>query len=147
VNVNVDPTPGSLSTVMRPPCSSTIAREGEPESRAFHALRRRADLPEFLEHRLLILLRDADTRVAHGNRDHAVLRRDAHADASTVRREFEGIGKQVEQHLLDLALVGANGSDRRSGLRTRSGITGGMRRRGAGSVAERRVRGVPRSSN
>ena len=71
----------------------------------------RADLAEFLEHRVLILLRDADARVTHRHFRHAVPNGRAHGHATTLRRELERIGQKIQQHLLDLALVGADGAD------------------------------------
>jgi hypothetical protein len=59
VNVNVEPCPTWLLTQIRPPWSSMNFLEGQPQPGALHFLICRSHLPELLEHRLLILGRDA----------------------------------------------------------------------------------------
>ena len=67
-----------------------------------------ADLAKLLEHLFLVFRRDADAGVADGNFETALRpRARASRDASAVRRELDGIGQQIDQDLLELALVGA----------------------------------------
>src|SRR5436309_7666983 len=63
------------------------------------------DLTELLEDSRLILRRDADARVAYVDTHVIVLASDDDVDAPAVRCELHRIRKQVEQDLLDLALV------------------------------------------
>jgi hypothetical protein len=71
-------------------------------------LLRFADLLELLEHRFVILGRDSDARVRHRDLHAAVRQRHPHVDASALWRELHGVGEQVQQYLLHLALIGAD---------------------------------------
>jgi hypothetical protein len=62
-------------------------------------------LAELLEDGRLVLGRDADPRVADGDRDGAVGRRGGEADPATLRGELHRVGKEVQQDLLHLPLV------------------------------------------
>jgi len=108
VTVNVEPWPGWLASVISPPCSSTKRLvERKAKAGALGLARVVApDLLELLEHRGMVLGRDADA---------GVLDRDGHAggvelradvDAPAVRGELHRVRQQVEQDLLELALVG-----------------------------------------
>ncbi len=65
-----------------------------------------AHLAELLEHRGLVFRRDADARVVHRDHEFAICTSRAHIDTATVRRELDSVGQQVEQDLLEFALVG-----------------------------------------
>src|SRR5262249_42550745 len=56
-----------------------------------------ADLAELLEDGRLILRRDPDPRVMHGDRDHLRCHRDGEVDPTAVRGEFDRVGEQVQQ--------------------------------------------------
>ena len=81
--------------------------QGQTEARSFVFARQRAvDLRERLEHLLDRFGRESDAGVAHRNGKTTVVRAmRPHCYASAVRREFDRIGEQVHQHLLDHALV------------------------------------------
>src|SRR5439155_11201824 len=79
--------------------------EREPKSGALDLLVCRPNLPELLEDRLLILRRDADPRVADCYLDEAVLQPGADVDPSPFGRELQGVGQEVQEHLLHLSLV------------------------------------------
>src|SRR5262249_43925279 len=68
-----------------------LSRQRETEPRALHLLVRCPDLPEFLENRLLILRRDADSGVGDRNLNGPVdgLRPDL--NPSALRRELDRI--------------------------------------------------------
>src|SRR5215475_1393298 len=85
-----------------------LAGERQPEPGALHLLVRRPHLPELLEDRLLILRRDADPSIAHGDLHAAVRRPPPYLDPPALRRGLDCVGEQVQQYLLDLALVGTN---------------------------------------
>src|SRR3989454_232265 len=85
-----------------------LAAEGESEAGALHLLHRRPHLPELFEHRLLILRRDAHPGIAHGNLRRLVLPRGANFDSSPFGRELQSVREEVQEHLLDLPLVGPN---------------------------------------
>src|SRR6202521_2444458 len=79
--------------------------EREPEAGALGLARVVApDLLELLEHRRLVLGRDADAGVLHGDGDIGGVELRADVDAPAVGRELHRVGKQVEQDLLHLAL-------------------------------------------
>src|SRR4030088_2226384 len=82
--------------------------ERQPESRALDLLVRRPHLPELLEDRLLILGRDADPGIRHGHLGDLVTHPGANVDLAPLGGELPGIGQEVKEHLLDLALVPAN---------------------------------------
>src|SRR6266404_6461285 len=81
--------------------------QGESEPGALDGAARGAHLAELLEHRLVVLGRDADPGVGDRDLDRVVPERGPHVDAPAFRGELEGVGEQVEEHLLHLALVGA----------------------------------------
>src|SRR5262245_56256567 len=85
-----------------------LPTEGQPQPGALHLLLRRPHLPELLEHRFLILRRDADAGVADRDLDQTVLWHRAHLDAPALRRELDRIRQQIQDDLSDLALVGLN---------------------------------------
>ena len=112
-----------------------LAREREAEARAFLLVRVvAADLAEFLEHRLLVLRRDADAGVADGDYEHLVrvAARDD-VDAAAVGRELDRVGQQVEQDLLELALVGDDLAERRVDVERRARCRAAARARGSAS--------------
>src|SRR6185295_12256084 len=88
-----------------------LARDGKPEPRALGSRRAGANLAEFLEHGFLVLRRDADAGVAHRYLDAIVVVRGRDADRSALRSEFQGVRQEVEEDLLDLALVGLQDAD------------------------------------
>ena len=69
------------------------------------------DLLEFLEDPSLIRRCDADTIIAHADHDVAAVAMRAGVDVTAFGREFQGIGEQVEKHLLEHALVGLDDTD------------------------------------
>src|SRR5262245_29374046 len=87
------------------------SRERQPESGATHLPVRRPDLAELLEDRVLILRRDPDASVADGYLHTAVGGRRPHVDPTALWRELDRVREQVQQHLLDFALVGADRVD------------------------------------
>src|SRR5262249_54149751 len=86
-----------------------LPRERQAQASALHLLVRRPDLPELLEDRLLILGGDADSRVRDAALNQAVVHPGSDVDPAALRRELDRVGEQVQQHLLHLALVGADG--------------------------------------
>jgi hypothetical protein len=92
VNVNVDPTPSWLLTQDPPTVElDELPAQREPEPSALHLLVRRPDLPELLEHRLLILRRDPDACIADGDFSQAVLWRRSHLDTPALGSELDHI--------------------------------------------------------
>src|SRR4029450_3150673 len=83
-----------------------LAGEGEAQTRALTLALGLPDLAELLEDRLLILGRDADAGVGDRHLDGAVRGYCPHGDPPALRGELHGVGEEVEEHLLDLALVG-----------------------------------------
>src|SRR5580700_10621798 len=67
-----------------------------------------AYLAELLKHRRLVLRRDADARITHRDDELIRVAARAHVDPAAVRREFDRVGQQVDQDLLEFALVGGN---------------------------------------
>ena len=98
----VEPLPGSLSSVMRPPMRLTM-RSLMLEAEAGAAIGARdafVGLLEFAENALLRLRRDADAGVAHQKAD--LVRPDAGLDDqrdAAGRGELDGVAGEVEQHL------------------------------------------------
>src|SRR5262249_28676946 len=80
--------------------------ERQSQSRTLHFPVRGPDLPEFLEHCLLILGRDADPGVADRHLNGFAYRFRPDLDATTLRRELDLVGEQIEEDLADLSLVG-----------------------------------------
>src|SRR5882672_9451069 len=83
-----------------------LSRQREAETRALALARGVAHLAELLEDRLLVLWRDTDPGVGHGHLDGAIRGQRTHVDPAALRREFHGVGQQIQEHLLELALVG-----------------------------------------
>ncbi len=111
---NVEPLPGTLSTQIRPPCSSTsflvIDRPSPvpPKSRLTVGVR----LPELLEDAVDLVGGDADPGVGH--REEQVLALELRADLhAPLARELERVAGQVHQALRDpLAVAHARGAGR-----------------------------------
>src|SRR5260370_16954156 len=82
--------------------------ERQPESRALDLLVCRPHLPELLEDRLLILGRDADSGIRHGNLGDPLMHPGADINPAPLGGELQGVGEEVEEHLLDLSLVPTN---------------------------------------
>src|SRR5262249_36311935 len=88
--------------------------EGEAEAGALTLARVvGTHLTELLEHCGLILGGDADARICHGDLDHSPVEDRGQGDGASFRRELHGIGQEVEEHLLHLALVGHHLADAR----------------------------------
>src|SRR5215471_3557013 len=85
-----------------------LPAEGEPQPRAFHLLRRRADLAELLEDLLLILRGNTHPGVADGYLHGPVPWRRSDLDPPALGRELDRVRQQVQDHLTDLALVRLN---------------------------------------
>ena len=87
VKVKVEPLPGVALDPDAPAVQlDELARERQAEAGAFLLVRVvAADLAELLEHRLLVLRRDADAGVAHGDLD-ARRRRARARDVDRARR-------------------------------------------------------------
>ena len=87
-----------------------LLRDGEAEAVAAHLARARlVDAVEAVEDLRLVLLGDADTRVADGEADLSLLRAlVAHADLAAIRRVLDGIVDEDQHELADLLLVGLN---------------------------------------
>src|SRR5262245_22764997 len=89
-----------------------LASERQPEPGTFDLLVCCPDLAELLEDRLLVLWRDAHAGIHDRDLGHAFVHRGADIDPTTLGRELEGIGQQVQEHLFDLALVGADRAEK-----------------------------------
>src|SRR5439155_14311749 len=63
---------------------------------------------KLLEHRLLILRRDADTRVGDRHLNRAVNRFRPDLNPAALRRELNRVRKEVEEDLADFPLVGVD---------------------------------------
>src|SRR2546428_620832 len=83
-----------------------LSCQGETETGALAFARGVADLAELLEDRVLVLWRDADPGVGDRHLDGAVRGQRTHVDPAALGREFHGVGQQIQEHLLELALVG-----------------------------------------
>src|SRR5262245_17323890 len=79
--------------------------EGYSEPCALHLLRCHPDLPELLEHRLLVFRGDAHPGVRHRDLRHAVHDAGADLDPAALGGELQGIRQEVQQYLLDLPLI------------------------------------------
>ena len=87
-------------------------REGEAEAGAGVFARELAvELHEGLEKLLEVLRRDADAGVPDGEDDLALAGRDLEAEFAAARRELAGVAEQVDEDLLELALVGLDEAD------------------------------------
>src|SRR5213593_2355298 len=83
-----------------------LSRQREAETRALTLARGVAHLAELLEDRLLVLRCDADPGVGDGHLDGPVRVQRTHVDPTALGRELHGVGQQIQEHLLELALVG-----------------------------------------
>src|SRR5947207_2818612 len=77
----------------------------QPEARPFRLLVRGPHLTEFLEHRVVILRRDADARVRYRDLRRPVHYACSHLNPPALRRELHGVREQIQQDLFHLALV------------------------------------------
>jgi hypothetical protein len=68
-----------------------LSTEGQSQPGTLHLLVRRPDLPELLEHRLLILRGDADAGVADRHLDGLILWRCGDLDPPTFGRELDRV--------------------------------------------------------
>jgi hypothetical protein len=82
--------------------------EGEPESGAFRFLVRGPHLVKLLEHGLLIGRRDADARIRYRHRRRPVMQTGADVDPSPFERELQGVGEEVQEHLLHFPFVASD---------------------------------------
>src|SRR6266478_7727291 len=85
-----------------------LPAQGQSQPRAFRLLLRRPDLPELLEHRLLILRRDADPCVGDRYLNEPVFWHCPDFDPPTLGGELDRIGEQVQDDLPELPLVRLN---------------------------------------
>src|SRR5215831_10379336 len=85
-----------------------LPAQGQPQPRALHLLRCRPHLAELLEHLLLILGGDADSRVADRDLHESILWRCADVDPPTLRRELDRVRQQVQHDLANLPFIGLN---------------------------------------
>jgi hypothetical protein len=106
-NLAFDPEPAAVKL-------DELARERETESRSFRSsCARPRGLLEFVEDPRLILRRDANASVAHRDPDLATAGRGGQVDLPSSGRELYRVGEQIEDDLLDLALVAIHHPDRR----------------------------------
>src|SRR4030095_8149654 len=83
-----------------------LLREGQPEARPFLlACLVVANLAELLEDRRLVLGGNPDPRIADCDLDCSIREPGLEADPAPFRGELDRVGEEVEQDLLDLALV------------------------------------------
>src|SRR4030095_2181784 len=88
-----------------------LARQGEPEPGALCLLLGAPDLPELLEHRVLVLGGDADAGVDHRYFSFLLAPRGVDIYPAPVGGELHGVGQQVEQDLFSLALVAVHAAE------------------------------------
>ena len=74
-------------------------RQSQAEA-VVHPRRRGVGLAERLEDRRQEVARDARTRVGDDNLARVAAAADADVDGAALRRELDGVGQQVPQHLL-----------------------------------------------
>src|SRR5262249_11827091 len=82
--------------------------QGQTKPGPLDLLARHAHLPDLLEDGVLIFLCYAHAGVGDRDLCHAVVHCGAHVDPAALRRELEGIGEEVQEDLLHLALVAAD---------------------------------------
>src|SRR5215471_13440072 len=83
-----------------------LPRERKPEPGALVSARPiAAHLAELLEHRRLVLRGDADSGVAHGNRDFSLALAEVDRHLPAFRRELDGVREQIQNDLPHLSLV------------------------------------------
>src|SRR5437016_2207951 len=85
-----------------------LSAQRQTKPRPFRFLVGVADLTELLEDGLLVLQCDSDSAIHDGDLHHPADARRAHVDPPTLWRELHGVREQVQQDLLDLALVCTN---------------------------------------
>src|SRR5215469_16087285 len=84
-----------------------LPRERKAEPRALIPARTiAAHLAELLEHRRLVLGGDADSGVAHGDRDFSLALTQVDRHLPAFRRELDGVREQIQDDLPHLPLVG-----------------------------------------
>ena len=82
-------------------------RKGETQARSLLRAREVVlSLSELVEDDAPVSLRDADPRVLHRDAEAGAQNSSAQRHRSARPRELDGVGQEVEEHLLDLALVG-----------------------------------------
>ena len=114
--VNVAPRPApSLAAWMVPPCRSTSClRDGQAETQAaVAAIEPRVGLPERLEDVGQELRRDARPAVGHADFDRLAVAPQRHPHAAAARRELDGVGQQVREHLQQARGVGGHDAGER----------------------------------
>src|SRR5512139_1593642 len=80
--------------------------DGQPQSAAaILTLERVVHLAEALEEQGLLVFRDADAGVGHGELESISSRTDGQLDSSLVGK-LQGIAKEIDQHLLESTLIG-----------------------------------------
>src|SRR5262245_62852837 len=79
-----------------------LPAERQPQPSTLGLLVRSADLPEFLEDRLLVLGRNPDPRIGHRDLDRVLQWPSLDIDAAAIGRELDRVGEQVQDHLADL---------------------------------------------
>src|SRR5215475_9209715 len=89
-----------------------LPSERQAEAGALDLLVRHPDLPELLEDHLLILGSDANPGVGDRHLDYSLVHGRPDVDPAALERELQRVGEQVQQHLLDLSLVGADRAER-----------------------------------
>src|ERR1700730_16210689 len=97
---------GSVKVKVEP---DELPWQGQPEPGAF--LSAAPHLPELREHCFLIRGRDANAGVRVGHLCHMLVQNGAHVDLSPFGRELQGIGQEVEKHLLHFAPAAADSPD------------------------------------
>src|SRR5262249_13426422 len=81
-----------------------LSSEREPEPGTFDLLVCCPHLAELLEDRFLVLRRDTYTSVGDRDLGYAFVHRSADVDPTTRGRELKGVGQEIQEDLLDLAL-------------------------------------------
>ncbi len=104
--MNVEPTPTLDVSSIRPPWASTSRlRQGQAQPRPGLACEWIADLAELLEDVRLVLGRDPDAGVGHGDPHIGVVDADDHPDGTAIGRVLDGVRQQVVEHLPEPAAV------------------------------------------
>ena len=106
--MNVDPFPSSLVSEIRPPMElNELPAQRQPQASPLGLLVGVTDLAELFEHELLVFGSDADPRIGHGYDCLRVHHPGTHGNPSAFRRDLHRVGQEVQEHLLELPLVGA----------------------------------------
>src|SRR2546422_826002 len=85
-----------------------LSAQGQTEAGPLGLLFGCPDLPELLEHRLLVRERDADPRIADRHLHGPVLGHGRDPDPPALRRELDRIRQEVQDDLSDLSLISPN---------------------------------------